>query len=106
MSVAVPKAGAEIITLHGGSTTLRRCPPGFAKSKPGQYRCFRCTQGSVASAAGSVHCHMCPYGTTSDAARTSCGALAASLRASTGNAAMTSLLPAPTYFALWKLCLS
>ena len=74
LSVAVPKAGVEIVILSGGETTLRRCRPGSAKSQPGQYRCVRCTPGSFASAPASLHCRVCPYGTTSNAARTGCGA--------------------------------
>ena len=73
VSVAVPRAGAEIVILAGGETTMRRCRPGFAKSQPGGYRCVRCTPGSYASSTGSLHCRVCPYGTTSNSARTGCG---------------------------------
>ena len=76
--VAVPKAGVEVVTLYGRNVldqhTLRRCPPGFAKSRPGTFRCVFCTRGSYASASGSHHCRVCPYGSTSNALRTGCGA--------------------------------
>ena len=71
--VAVPRAGAEILILPGGETTMRRCRPGFAKSQPGGYRCVRCSPGSYASSSGSQHCRVCPYGTTSNVGRTGCG---------------------------------
>ena len=54
--------------------TLKRCPPGFAKSRPGGYRCVFCDRGSYASASGMHHCRVCPYGSTSNTLRTGCGA--------------------------------